>query len=169
MTSDRRNTYVVFALILSMAVGARVLMSLESWSGVKPPVWQGDPLLVAQQGASALDIEIAYVATRADVDALDFREGGRDSLCVIGSSGKVDVWIPRGPHVWVVLIGSERDTLPKKQKRTLLAALSHLSQEPNVERVRFRLAPGSDARRSPELPAQVHDLCGLLAQKGIIR
>lgn len=169
MTADKRNATVVIALVLSMTVGAQILLCFESWIGARPTRWEGDTLLSAKRGNPVQNVEISYVASLEDLDALELEAASPDSICVIGPAGEVDIWRPAGPRVRLIVIGSAGRTLPDQQKLTLLATLGSLSEASGVDLVRVQLATGSDARRSPGLPLQAHDLRDLLARKKIIR
>jgi hypothetical protein len=169
MTADKRNATVVIALVLAMTVGAQVLLSFESWFGAPPTHWEGDVRLSAERGNPVQHVEISYITKLADLDELGLDDHGRDSVCVIGPAGEVDIWRPAGPRVRLMVIGSSEDRLPDEQKRTLLATLGSLSEASGVDLVRVRIASGSDVRRNPDLPMQAHDLRELLVRKKIIR
>ena len=164
MTADKRNASVVIALILSMTVGAQVLLWLEPAT----PRWAGDTLLMAERG-TAVQVEVFYAGPEDDVVALkDAAADAGDSLCVIDPSGVVERWEPRGSRVQLVVIGSEADTLSKRQKETLLAALGTLCQDGDSDRVRVQLAAEANALESPAVPPQAADLRNLLERRGII-
>jgi hypothetical protein len=165
MTADKRNASIIIALVLAMTAGAQVLLSFESWIGARPTHWEGDVRLSAERGNPVQHVEISYVASRDDVDALTLDE--RDSICVIGPSGAVEIWQPAGPRVRLIVIGSDAERLADQQKLTILATLGSLSEASGVDLVGVQFAAGT--RDAAELPAQAQDLRDLLVKKQIIR
>jgi hypothetical protein len=166
MTTDKRNTAVVIALILSLTVGARLLMWLEP----AKPQWKANPLLMAERGAGVQEIVIAYVASSAGADErVDayLHEGGASSLCVVYPDQRPRYWA-RGTSWDFLVVGSEADELEPRQKAWLLGALGSLVQPTGLERVRVRLSPDSDPELDANLPVQAVDLRELLVRKQII-
>lgn len=88
MTADKRNAVVVIALIVSMTVGAGVLLLLEP---ANKPRWEGFPQLMAECATPVQAVQVAYAASDEDPAALD---DGRHSLCVIDGEGEV-TWMAR--------------------------------------------------------------------------
>ena len=165
MTADKRNAVVVIALIVSMTVGAGVLLLLEP---ANKPRWEGFPQLMAERATPVQAVQVAYAASDEDPAALD---DGRHSLCVIDGEGEV-TWMARGPRWRVVVAGSGTGELTGRQKAKLLAVLGNLNQASGQELVPVRLAPESTLRsnpaRSPQAAGQTSDLRKLLARKKII-
>lgn len=166
MTADKRNAAVVIALILSMTLGARLLLWMEP---SPPPQWQADPSLMAQRGGAVREVEITYADSGDGFEGL-IRDLATtdDSICVIDALGGTE-WEPRGPRVRLLVLGSNAPRLGEAQKRTLLAALGTFSHEAGDDSVRFRLSTSSDPQQTPGLSAQATDLRELLVRKQIIR
>jgi hypothetical protein len=171
MAADKRNASVVFTLIGALTVGLAVLLWLESRLVPKRPNWQASTLLMAEQGLRVRDVEITYVPPPADenaVRALRAQVDPADSLCWISPDGDLAPFEVRGPHVRVVVLGSDRQKLDDKQKLTLLNALGTLSQQSGHELVPVQLSPESDTQADPNLPEQARDLRSFLVLKGFI-
>ncbi len=145
MTADRRNAFVVAALIVSMTIGAGVLLLLEP--GV--PRWPGNTLLAAEQPLRVEEVEIAYARSPEEVPLLDGGSGSDDTILPIYPDGTRGPWEPRGPRVRLVVVGAVDGTVGEAQKKTLLFAVHSLSGSEG--RVPVRLGDGSDATQTEEL------------------
>ena len=163
MAADRRNTFVVTALVVSMTAGAQALLWLEPGT----PHWKGETLLMAERGMRVERVEVGYAAASADAAALGWFSDDNDSILLIHPDGEV-AWEPRGPRVRLVVIGSDANRLGKEQQETLLWALGNMSRASGLELVPVQLAANSDTRQNPDLPPQAADLRELLVRKGII-
>lgn len=165
MTADKRNAVVVIALILSMTLGAGILLLLEP---ANKPRWEGFPQLMAERATPVQEVEVACVESDEQPVALD---DGRRSFCVIDAQGKV-TWTARGPWWRIVVAGSQTGKLTDRQKGKLLAVLGNLNQASGQELVPVRLAPESGLRHnpglSPQAAEQAADLRKLLVRKKII-
>jgi len=175
MTADKRNSSVVFALILSMTVGVVVLLVLESHLVPARQDFGGSTLLMAQEGLYVQQVEISYVAapiTEELLSATRQRIDPRDTICWILPDGSAAHLETAGPVVQMVGLGTPDDALDDLQKQTLLAALGSMSQLRGVDLVPVQLAADSDPKRNPPLPPQaleqLVDLCDFLKRKGII-
>jgi len=162
MTADKRNTSIVVALILSMTVGAQVLLWLEPGT----PRWQGDVSLIAERAIPIQEVEVVYVRPDMSDDAVLVPDDGR-SLCVVSAEGQ-PAWSAGDPRVRLAVVGSEADRLSNEQKRTLLWALQNMSRASGRDLVPVRLAVDSDVRHNEALPVQAADLCDFLLRKQII-
>ncbi len=178
MTADKRNTAVVMSLVVSMTIGAVVLLSLEARLAPRRPVysWAANPMLAAERGLRLQELEIGHVVSLAalDPDAQSVMDADLtvfdtdESICLIDREGRAR-WEPRGPRVWLVLIGSASAAeLTIAQKETLLAAIGSLSEKCDADLIPIRLAPELDARYTPDLPPQAVDLRDFLARKRFI-
>ncbi len=161
MTADKRNTKVVIALILSLTAGVGILILLEPGTHHLP----GSTLLAAERGTPLVDeVEIAYARSLAEARELVDVQGA-DSICLVYPD-QDSFWEPRGPHVQLVVVGSDDgDKLQKQQKENLLAALRALNAASGRELVSVRLAPSLEAG---VLPPQAADMRELLVRKRII-
>lgn len=167
VNADKRNTSVVFALIVSMTFGVVVLLWLENWLVPEKQDFSGSTLLMANQGLRVASVEVSYVPPPANEEAVAAVRAGfrsNDTICWVPAEGDTAPLEARGPHVRLVVLGSAADvTLDDNQKMTLLAALGTLSQLNGDEAVPVRLAATSDWR-SP----QADDLRRFLERKGFI-
>ncbi len=160
MTAEKRNGAVVVTLILSMTIGARLLLWLE------PQVPRGGPTdirLTAERSTPVQEVEIMYAASPAEAKTLD---QAPDSYCVIDPAGNLANTETRGPRWRLVVVGSGADKLGDRQKYQLLATLGSLVNR--AEPVPVRLAPESDPQRRPDAPAPTTDLRELLVRKKFI-
>ncbi len=165
MPSEKRNATVVIALILSMTVGAQVLLCAESWIGAAHTHWQGEALLSAERGGTAREVVVSLKPLAA-LSSIEL--GADDSVCLIDPAGEPE-WHPAGPRVQVILLGlPDTPELSDQQQRTLLATIATLSQLSGTHLLPVRLADGNDPRVNSALPAQYHDLLALLVRKDII-
>ena len=155
MSNDTRNTKVVVCLILAMTAGARTLLWLEPGDRQEHA---GMPLMAAG-GLPVEDVLIEYTPPG------EVPEPGWD--CLILPSGECD-WRAGGPHIRLVIKGSEGDQLSYAQQESLLAALGSMTLGRGGRLVRVELHPDADAGYNPELPDQARALGGLLVSKGII-
>lgn len=164
MTPDRRNTVVVVALILSLTIGVRVLLWLEPGK----PHWNVDPLLAAERPTPTQiqDVTVIYAATADDAATL-LADRQADGACLVWADAQPE-WYSGGPHVQVIVVGSETNSLSLQQQKDLLATLGSLSQASGRTSVPVQLAPWSDARQTPGLPKPAEDLCNLLVRKKLI-
>lgn len=166
MTADKRNTYVVIALVLSMTVGMRLLMTFERLLIPEVPRWEGNPLLAAETDAAPeWQVEIHYVGSLAEMSQLQLPP--QASRCIIDPEGEPQ-WEPAGSQVALVVVGTTERALTEQQQRTVLAALGVLSQDCGVDLVPVRLAADSDPRHQTGLPRGAQQLATLLERKGII-
>ena len=156
MDGDTRNTKVVVWLILAMTAGAAILLWLEP--GPNRPTTA--PPLTAIDGMPVEDVVVRF----ADAGSADVRNAD----CVILPDGRWD-WRPNGPHVSLVVVGSDDPgELADPQKRLLLSVLGGMTQGRGGDVVRVRLHPDSDTRARPELPRQARELREFLVWKGLI-
>lgn len=160
MTRDSRNTRVVISFVISMTLGAAVLMMLET-----PTVgWPQDARLMADRGGRIEAATLFYIPFGEPVSQLEF-----DGL--ISQDGEV-IWEPRDGvrDVCLAVYGSPDDsTMPEAQQRAVLRVLGAMKQQRGLELAQVRLDPDSDVRYRPELPAQAEALRNLLLRKNIIR
>jgi len=156
MISDARNAKVLAALVLSMTLGAAVLLWLEG----PPPRWAPQTLLLAETQLRITDATIEYVPP-GEVVALD----GYDGVITPGDGSR---WEPQSGHVRIAVVGSPGDRLDESQALNLLKILGTLNRRDGLEFARVRLDPNSDPRQRPDLPAQARELSDLLVRKGII-
>ena len=163
MTAGTRNAAVVFTLILSMTVGARLLIWLEPWPE-KPP-GHALALLMAERATPVQDVEILYAASAAEAQALN---QAPDSFCAIDPAGNPELCERRGPRIRLVMIGTGADKLADCQKLELLSTLCNLQKDNGLDLSRVRLAPESDVQRVRDLPPAAGDLRQFLVNKGII-
>lgn len=156
MDGDTRNTKVVVWLILAMTAGAATLLWLEPG----PDRSVAAAPLTAVDGMPIEDVVVRYADPgTAEVRAAD---------CVLLPDGRWD-WRPSGPHVRLVVVGSDSSgELAAAQKRLLLSVLGGMTQARGGEAVRVRLHPESDTRTRPGLPRQARELCEFLMWKGLI-
>ncbi|MCK4340770.1 MAG: hypothetical protein KAY37_03495 [Phycisphaerae bacterium] len=159
MAADKRNTAVVVALILSLTVGARLLLWLEPGGRY----WDGKTLLMAERGTPVQEVEIAYASLEEAEETIN--QQGPDSVCALYPNGKLKRRLG-GPRWQLIVVGSEADTLGKGQKEKLLAVLGSLNHASSQDLIRVRLAPGLQER---VLPPQAADLRELLARKELIK
>lgn len=158
MSADKRNTAVVVALVLSLTVGARLLLWLEPGS----PQWEGDTLLMAQRGGAVQQIDVHFADDRDALAEMYIDE--RDSLCVVYPNEEPKWW-PGGPQVHLVVVGDHDQQLSQQQMAWVLGALGSLIQDSGQDLLPVRLA---DSATGPGLPPQAADLRSLLERKGII-
>lgn len=175
MTADKRNSSVVLALILSMTIGVVVLLGLESQLVPARHDFSGSTLLMAREGLYVQQVEISYLPAPLDDRALAAarqRFDPRDTICWILTDGSAAHLETAGPHVQLVVLGTDQPTLDDPQKQTLLTALGSMSQLRGVDLVPVRLAADSDPQRNPALSPQaleqLVDLRDFLKRKGII-
>jgi hypothetical protein len=165
MAADKRNTSVVVALIVSMTVGAQVLLWLESWMAPERLHWEGQTLLTAASATPVSEVELFLTAAPVDVQAVG-NEYAPDSICVIESADRVR-WIPRGTVVRLIVVADGPDVLSDGLKAMLLRVLDNMHQA-GPHAVPVALAPECDPRLDSELPPTAHDLRALLVRKGFI-
>jgi len=160
MTAERRNAFVVVALVSSMTLGAAVLLLLA------PPryPWEGNPLLTAERRMAVREVEIAYAPADAAGESAAPDGLTDDTTCRITASGGC-LWALGGPRVRLVVVGSEEAKLGERQKQALLDAVRSIFGRRGPEAVPVRLAVGADE----ELPAAVKDLRDFLVLKQIIK
>jgi hypothetical protein len=168
MSSGRRNTSVVAALVVSMSAGAVVLRGLEKRLVPGKPHFKGSTLLMAERALRVAEVEVNYVPPGQDPEVLGIDPDHGDSICLINADGPPD-WVPGGALVRVVVLGTNDDAEWSARRRVLLGTLGTLNQASGQDLVPVRLAAGSDVRLTPDLPAQAADLRALLELKGIIR
>jgi hypothetical protein len=167
MTAGTRNTSVVVTLITSMTLGAAALRGLELRLVPGKPSFKGSTLLMAERGMRVAEVEVHYAPSWDAVPGLGIDPEGSDSVCLIDTDGSTQ-WAQRGPHVQLVVIGTDGRTLGEPQKRGLLGALGTLNHASGRDLVPVRLAAGSDEQFTPGLPPQAKDLRALLERKGIL-
>lgn len=163
MAADRRNTIVVIALILSMTIGARVLLWLEP----STPRWEGETLLLAERSRPVEDVVVSYVPPSVPLEESLPDLGEDESLLMIYAEGE-PYWEPRGSQVRMVVVGTEADELTHTQQATLLWAIRSMSRAARCDLIPLKLATDSDIRYNPHLPPQAVDLRDLLVRKRII-
>ncbi len=168
MSSGKRNTSVVAALIVSMSVGAFFLRGLEKRLVPGKPHFKGSTLLMAERGLRVAEVEVNYVPPGQGPEVLGLDPENGDSICVITADGPPD-WVQGGPLVRVVVLGTDDESAWSARRRVLLGTLGTLNQASGQDLVPVRLATGSDVHITPDLPAQAGDLRALLELKGIIR
>lgn len=156
MISDARNAKVLAALVVSMTLGAAVLLMLEG----PPARWSPQTLLLAETKLRVSDATIEYVPL-GEVIALD----GYDGVITAGDGSR---WEPQSEHVRIAVVGTGGERLDESQALNLLKILGTLTSNNGLELGRVRLDPNSDPRQRPDLPAQARDLSDLLVRKGII-
>lgn len=162
MTAERRNAAVVVTLILSMTIGARILLWLEP----RPPRSEAADLRhTAERATPVQEIEIACATSQDEANALNKEPY---SFCAIDAEGNVPPWEARGPRVRLVVVGAATDKLSDRQQQQVLATLESLNRASGRELVPVRLAPESDPQRRPDAPVAATDLRELLVRKGII-
>lgn len=156
MSPETRNKRVIAILVASMTLGSIALFWLEP----PTPGWSSSPLLMAEtvRGLEEVRVDFADRADGANSDEYD---------CVILADGECE-WRPRGSRIRMLVIGSDADSMPDMQARTLLAVFGSMNQRYGLDLHSVWLHPLSDARLHPELSASAHDLCDLLVRKGII-
>jgi len=162
MTTDKRNGLVVMALVLSLTVGVGVLFLLEPGKHL----WRGDTTLIAEARQPVDEVEILCAGSLTEAQQL-FVPQDADGVCVVYPD-KNPRWLPGGPRVWLLVVGTGAETLPDAQKIWLLGALRDLTGGTGAERVRIRLAPPLDASASQDLPKQADDLRQLLQRKQLL-
>jgi len=160
MTAERRNAFVVAALVLSMTTGAAVLQLLEP----RLIPWNGNPLLTAERGTPVREVEIAYAPADAAGESAAPDGLTDDTTCRITADGEC-LWALGGPRVRLVVVGSEERQLGERQKLALLDVVRSIFERRGPEAVPVRLAVGADE----ELPAAVKDLRDFLVLKQIIK
>ena len=168
MSSGKRNTSVVAALVISMSAGAAVLRGLEKRLVPGRPHFKGSTLLMAERALRIAEVEVNYLAPGQDPTALGIEPDTGDSICLISSDGMPD-WVQGGALVRLVVLGTDDEAEWSARRRVLLGTLGTLNQASGQDLVPVRLAAGSDVRYTSDLPAQAADLRALLELKGIIR
>ncbi len=159
LNGDTRNTKVVIALIFAMTAGARILLWLEP-GGTEP---DGLVPLLAVGGAPVEDVLIEYappeqlVRPTADVVVLP------DGQCT---------WDVQSPHVRLLVVGSDEETLSRPQKEALLRVLASMSWGRGASGrvpVPIALAADCDPAQRPDVRKQAYELAAWLASKGFIQ
>ena len=159
MTQDTRSTRVTIYLILSMTLGAALLMWLE----VPTRGWAAGTYLMAERGGSIEAVTLTFVPEDQPV-----LRGEYD--CVVRPEG-APIWDPRGDdvrHVRVAILASPEDRLTDSQAGDLMRILGSMKQQRGLDLSRVKLHPDSDDRYRPELPRQAYELRDLLVRKGIL-
>lgn len=155
-TRDVRNTKVVAALILTMTVGAAILLWLEPAAGVR-----NDRLLMAARAGNFERglIEFATPSDMFDLASVD---------CLIDAGG-TSHWQPSGQLVRVIVRCEPNARLTDAQKRALLDVLGYMHRDGGLEGGRVQLASDSDPEMHANLPPAAKDLRSFLDLKGFIR
>ena len=156
MNSDVRNRRVLVLLIASLTLGAGLLFWLEP-----QPDRRGRAAPLAAVNRAGPGIEIEYLPGDYQPQRFHFVYQ-EDGLYWQNSAP------PPGP-VRIGLIRSLGGHLREVRAKLLLQKLAELEQTYGVDFNRIALAPGSDARAQPGLPAEVHELTALLVGRGIVR
>jgi|GEM_PF-898565 len=170
MAGNSRNASVVIALVVSMTLGLLMLLWLEHALVPARRDFSGSALLMAQRGMQVSSVDIAYAASWDDVPALGITADTTDSVCLITPDGEVQ-WAERGPHVRLIVIGTDGATaerLNDEQKRKLLDVLGTLSGVSGQGLVPVRFEPDHLASANSPAAAQVADLRDFLVLKGFI-
>jgi hypothetical protein len=157
VSAQQRNAKTVAFLIGSMTFGAAVLLALE------PPTrgWPAGSLLMAESAPPVEEVRIEYVEAPTLAEDVSYD-------CLVLPDGACE-WHPDGARIRLALVGSPDQALPEAQSRALLAVFGVMTQRHGLDLRRVCLAPASDARLHPDLPAAAHALADLLMRKGIIR
>lgn len=159
MAADKRNAFVIVALVAAMTLGGRLLLWLEPGK----PRWQADASLVAARQTPVEAVTIALV-DRAGANAR-LEAGGDESVCVVYPDD-VPRFAEAGARVLVLVVADEPDSLPVPQKQYLLGALGSLLQRGRA--VPVRLEAGSDPAVVPDVPAAARELRDLLVRKELL-
>lgn len=161
MTAEKRNTAVVVFLILSLTVGAKVLL----WLLPQPHQYAAPPLLMAETAAPLEEIEIDYVADLPEAEAVVESLGAVDGCCLVYPDQTPELRRV-GPRMRVLVIAPGGKGLGDWQKKTLFRVLGSLNSASGQNLVPMRL--GVTLAGGDDLAPAARELCDLLVAKQII-
>lgn len=151
MNSDKRNTQVLVALIVSMTLGAGLLKLLES------PVPKSADLLAAVEGKSVATLTVGVVRGVNDPALASFES-------YIDEHGACH-WRQEGADVRLAIVGDPAQRLSEPQAVMLLQMIATLRRERGLELRAVRLATTAGDTE----PAMMRDMREMLERKGMLR
>lgn len=161
MTRDSRNTRVTVCLVLSMTLGAAVLM----WLQPSAVGWPRDALpMMAERGGVVEAVTIEWITP--EILAADYATD-----CVIRPGSELADWHPRSGlrELRISLVQARDGRLDPAQAQTLLRVLGTMRYARELDLRSVSLHPDSDPTRRRGLTRDAHELRDLLTRKGILQ